>query len=166
MRGYRSEEVAPCVLHSESTVPELLGRGIAGHFAFSPGLHIDLVDALAVRGIGKPHAHLLGVVLRLADPFGNRVLIGLGLNDRQLVIAVDENVISLHEAALLAVPLNAPWGDHELTENFAATYLIPAGGLQGGVDEIRTRISFVHKAAVASLTKDLLSIEFSNAESA
>ena len=34
--------------------------------------HVDLIDAMAIRGIRPPHRQLGGVVLRLADAFRQR----------------------------------------------------------------------------------------------
>ena len=37
--------------------------------------HIDLVDALAICGVGKPHRHLAGVVLGLSKALGQQLII-------------------------------------------------------------------------------------------
>ena len=61
--------------------------------AFRPGLHVDLVDAQAVGGIGEARLQLVGIVFRLPDAFGQRLVPRLGLDHRQLVVAIDQHIV-------------------------------------------------------------------------
>ena len=93
LEGHGGEAVAPGVCLGKGQVPEFLRRGIAGHFAFRAGLHVDAVDALAVGGIGVADGQLPGVVLRLRHALGQRFIPRLGLDDRQLGVAIDQHII-------------------------------------------------------------------------
>jgi hypothetical protein len=85
-----------------------------------------------------------GINLQTIELMTPNELVGLGLNDCQLVVAVHEHVVSRNASALLATPLDAPWSDNEFSKDLAAIYLIPARSLKGRVDEIGARICFVH----------------------
>ena len=91
--GHGGEAVAPGVGLGEGQRPELVRRGVGLDLAFLAGLHVDAVDALAVGGVGEAHGQLAGVVLGLADALGQLLVPGLGLDDRQLAVAIDQHVV-------------------------------------------------------------------------
>ena len=86
------------------SVPEFVRRGVARQLAFRAGLHVDAVDALAVGGVGEADGQLAGVVLGLADAFGQRLVPRLGLDDRELAVAVDQHVVGRERLAGAAWP--------------------------------------------------------------
>ena len=64
---HRRESITPGVLFGEGSVPEFFRSRKGRKYAFRPALHVDAVNALAVRGIREPNFQFVSVILCLAD---------------------------------------------------------------------------------------------------
>jgi hypothetical protein len=69
---------------------------------------------------------------------------GLGLDDGELGVAVDEDVIGGEGLTPAAVPFEPAEGDRVLAANAAAVDDAPAGGRRGGVDVVGPGFGFVY----------------------
>ena len=85
--------IAPGIFRGEGGLPQRFRAGEGRQLALDAGMHVDAVDALAVRRIGEADRQLARVILGLADAFGQCLFIRLGLDDGQLGIPVFQNVV-------------------------------------------------------------------------
>jgi hypothetical protein len=83
-------------------------------------------------------------MLGLRHALGQRFAPGFGLDDGQLVVAVDQHIIGDERLAALAVALDAPRRDGVFAQDFATLRHAPARGLQRGVDMLGSGFGFVH----------------------
>ena len=158
LERHGGEAIAPGVHGGVGQLPQLIGARIAGHVAFGAGRHVDAVDRLAVGGVRIAHRQFCGIALGLADAFGVGLVPGLGFDDGQLGIAVDEDVVGdlgLGPRALAAAALQATERDAVFTQNATAFHHAPAGNLQGGVDVLGAGFSFVHRGFEAGMVSVL-----------
>jgi hypothetical protein len=97
------------------------------------GRHIDLIDAGAIGGVGEAGLQLLGIFLGLADALGIGQVPPLGLDDRELVVAVRQHIVGDVLGGPDARALQAAEGD-DLAPHPAGVHHTPAGRFQRGVD--------------------------------
>ena len=140
------EAVAPFVRRREHLGPEFVRRRIALDIALRAGLHVDLVDAPAVGGIGEARLQLFGIGLGLPDAFGVALVARLGLDHRQLVIAEGEDVVGDLRLAAPARALDAAGADR-LAANPAVGDDAPTRRPQRGIDQFGAGLGLVHSAA-------------------
>jgi hypothetical protein len=145
LEGHGGEAVAPGVRLREGAVPQLVWGGETGDLALHAGLHVDAVHALPVAGVGEPHGQLPRVVLGLRDAPGQRLVPRLGLDHRQLAVAVHQHVVGGQRTPAPPVPLQAASRDLVLAEDAAAVHHAPAGLPDGGVDVLGSGLGFVHR---------------------
>ena len=145
-RRHRGKAVAPRVRLGECHRPQFVWRRIRGHRAFLARLHVDGVDALAIRRVGEAHAHLARVVLRLRHAFRQRLVPRLGFVHRELAVAIDQHVVGGERLAAFAVALDAARRDGMFPQNLAALDDAPARRFQGGVNVLGAGLGFVHQA--------------------
>ncbi len=151
--GDGGKAVVPGVRCGEGHGPELVGGGVGGDFAFqgrrwgrggTRPYHVDLVDGLAVGGVGIPHGQFSGVVLRLGQAFGEGAVPGFGFDNGELGVAVDEDVVGDFGVAAAVAAFQAAEGDVVFAEDAAVFDDAPAGGLEGWVDVFGACFGFVH----------------------
>ena len=88
----------------------------------------------------------------LSQAFGVGLAPGLGLDDRELGVAVDENVVGdlgLGARTVAAAALQATQRDPVLAQNPAAVDHTPASGFERRVDVFGAGLGFVHHAVVS-----------------
>jgi hypothetical protein len=147
LEGHGGEAVAPGVLLWRRSRPEFFRRR-EGASSPSRRVHVDAVDALPVGGVGEAHRQLAGVVLGLRHAFGQRLVPGLGLDHRQLGVAVLQHVVGVSALPRLPWPSMRPGRDRVLAPDAAALDHAPARRLQGGVDVLGAGFGFVHPCLV------------------
>ncbi len=141
--GHGSKAVAPGVGFGEGPIPELFRRRILFHDAFLAFGHVDAINFAAVGGIAITDGELIGVVLRLRHAFGQRFVPGLGFDDGEFVVAIDEHVIGSQRLAAPSKPFDSSERDGIFTQDAAALDHGPACGLQGGVNVLGSGFGFV-----------------------
>jgi len=144
LERHGGEVVAPGVRCREGPRPQLVRGGVGRQLAFLAGLHVDAVDALAVGGVGESNSHLRGVVLRLGDALGQRLVPRLGLVHGELAVAIDQHVVGVVRPRAPAEAFNAARSDGILAQDLAALDVAPARRLQGGINMLGSGIGFVH----------------------
>ena len=86
----------------------------------------------------------------MADAFGQRLVPGLGLDDCQLAIAMDEDVVGGELRAAVAMALDAAWRDRVLAKDATTLDQTPAHRRQSGIDVLGSGLRFVHAAFFVS----------------
>ncbi len=109
------------------------------------GVHVDLVDASPVGRKGEAGLQLAGIVLGLPDAFGVEEIEPLGLDHRELHVAIDEDVIRDFRLRPPPRALEPPRRD-DLAANAARLHHAPTGRLQRGIDQFGAGLRFVHAA--------------------
>ena len=117
--------------------------GYCGDILLRAGRHVDLIDADAIGGVGEAGLQLLGVFLGLADALGIGQVPPLGLDHRELVVAVGQHVVGDVLGGPHARALQAAEGD-DLAPHPAGLHHAPAGRFQGGVDQFGAGFGLVH----------------------
>ena len=117
-------------------VPEFVRRGILGDVPFRAGRHVDLVDAETVGGKGEARLQLFGVFLGLADAFGVGEVSALGLDHRQLVVAVGQHIVGDVLGGSHARTLQSSEGD-DLAPDTTGRHHARAGRPEGEVSRAR-----------------------------
>ena len=140
------ESIAPRIRCGEGHGPEFVWRGVGGDFAFLARLHVDGVDALAVRGVGEAHGHLARVILGLPHAFRERFVPRLGFVHDQLAVAIDQHLIGAERLAAFAVTLDAARRDGIFAQDFAALDDAPARRFQRGINVLGSGFGFVQKS--------------------
>ena len=146
LEGDGGEAVAPCVLLGEDEIPEVFRAWVLRNVLLRARLHIDLIDAVAIGGIGEARLQLLGVFLRLSHAFGVRQVPPLGLDHGKLVVAVGQHIIGDVLGGAFAGPLQPSEGD-DFAAHPARLHHAPARRLQGGVDQLGAGFGLVHATA-------------------
>lgn len=123
---------------------------------FLPALHVDLVDPLPVGGIGEADLQVLGVLLGLRHPFVVGLLLGFGLDHRQVPVLVLEDVIGQERTPPPPLPEELPGRDPVLLPDDALLRLAPSCIPKGRFDELVCGVGFV-QAAISSWTSSLSS---------
>ncbi len=104
--------------------------------------HIHAVNAVAVRGVGERGLQLLGVLLGLLQPFGNGRALALGLNHREFLVLINENIVGDVLLRPRARALDAADSNH-LAPHPAARNRTPTGGFEGRVNQFGAGFGFV-----------------------
>ena len=99
LERHGGETVAPSVRRLEHLGPQLVRRRIVLDIALLPGLHVDAIDTPAIGGEGKARLQFLGIGLGLRHALGRALVLGLGLDHRQLVVAEGENIVGYFRLA-------------------------------------------------------------------
>ena len=89
-------------------------------------------------------SELTGIVLRLGHAFGQRFVPGLGLDDGQFVVAIDEHVIGGQRLTASALSFDASERDGILAQDAAAFDDAPARRFQCRINVFGSSLSFVH----------------------
>ena len=146
LERHGGEAVAPFVRLGENVGPKFVRRRIALDIALRAGLHVDLVDAPAIGGIGKARLQLLGIGLGLPNAFGVALVARLGLDHRQLVIADTSARSRRFLACRVGRRLRCARGRY-LAADPAIGDDAPTRRLQRGVDQFGAGLGLVHSAA-------------------
>lgn len=142
-KGHRREAVAPDVLLAEGSLPEFVRRRVAVSHALVAGFPVDTVETLPVAGIGEADLELGGVVLGLRHALGQGLVPGLGFQNGELAVAMDQHVVGRQPLAAPSFAFDAA-GRDDLAAYAAALDHAPARRLQGGVDMLGASLGFVH----------------------
>ena len=135
---------------AKTRAPQLVGRRVRVDVAFGAGLHVDAVDAHAVGGVGEPGLEFFGVAFGLAEAFGVGRVAFFGLDDGQLLAAVDQDVVG-DVAAWRAGPRLASRPSVICSRRTRLAFDdAPAGGAQGRVDQLGAGFGFVHEEKLAN----------------
>ena len=119
------------------------GVGYWATYCFRAGRHIDLVDAGAIGGVGEAGLQFLGVFLGLAEAFGVGQVPPLGLDHRELVVAVGQHVVGDVLGGPHARALQAAEGDDLAPTRLASTTPQPAAFRAGSISSARVSASFM-----------------------
>jgi hypothetical protein len=144
-KGDGGEAIAPEIFLAEGELPELVGSGVLGDVGFGSGVHVDLIDATTVGGVGEAGFEFFGVVFGLANTFGVGEVAFFGFDDGEFFAFVDEDIVGKFRCGTFAVAEEATGGD-DFAANPAVLNGAPASGFEGGVDEFGTGFGFVHGA--------------------
>ena len=134
---------------AEHLVPQVVGGGVGQRrdVALDAGAHVHAVQALAVGGVGDGGLQFLRVLLGLTQAVGHAGGVGLGLNHGQLLAAVGQDVVGPLVFFAPAVAGEAAGGQFLPLDPGAldgGRARAPAGGLEGGVDQLGSGFGFVH----------------------
>lgn len=128
--------------------PQFFGRGEVVARLLQPGQRIEFDDAVAVAGIGKLQPQHRGVFLRLLHALARRLVLCLGFDDGDWVVAcVAQQIIGAFLFAatdLTAYGHDAAIGEGHLLVD-AMRGFVPASSLEFGDDIDTASISFVHR---------------------
>jgi len=102
LERYGGKAVAPYLLDGKGAAPKFIGSRVLRQLTLNAGIHINTVNALAVAGISKSNCQLARVVLSLTRALGQRLVPRLGLNYRQLGVAVLQHIIGGQRLAAFA----------------------------------------------------------------
>ena len=145
LEGNGGETVAPRVGAGECFRPQLVRRRIGMQLSFLARLHIDGVDALAVRRIGEANGQLHRVLLGHPQALGQRLVPSFRLEDAELEVAIDEHVIGDERPGAPSVPFDAPRRDVVLAQHLAPLGHTPSRRAQRRVDVLSTSLGFIHR---------------------
>lgn len=120
------------------------GRRAGSPERFLTGHHVDAVDAHAVGRVGKAHRQFARVILGLPDALRDFLRVGLGFHNGKLGVAVLEDVVRLERLSAPTASLDAAGSDGVLPPDAAAFDDSPARRLQSGVNQLGSRLGFVH----------------------
>lgn len=87
---------------------------------------------------------LARIVLRLRHAFREFLIPRLGLDDRELRVAILKHIVRGERLATPAVPLDTAERDRKLTSNAAAVDNAPAGRLRRGINVVGACLGLVH----------------------
>ena len=127
------ELVPPFIRIAEGPCPYLFRGKVVIHLTFLSGLHIYLVDGIAVGSVSEADFQFLGIFLRLHHAFTHRLLIALRFHDSQFDTLVLEDVIRLHRSGLDSLAYPSP-GDGDFREDITVSRSAPAVLFQLGVN--------------------------------
>ena len=141
---HRRKAVAPGVGERKSARPLVFRRGPRGDMGLQAGVHVDLVDAPPVGRKGEAGLQFAGIMLGLPDAFGVEEVEALGLDHRELHIAIYEDVI--RDFRLCPPPRASTARRDHLAANAARLNHAPTDRLQRGIDQFGAGLRFVHAA--------------------
>lgn len=98
-----------------------------------PSVHIDLVEAVAVGGVGKAGFQFGGVAFGLGHTQGVGFSAPFGFNHSQFVAPIFQHVIGKFGSGPPPMSHQSPRGD-DFSPHSAVFYHAPASGPQGGVN--------------------------------
>lgn len=94
--------------------------------------------------MGVAERQLLLVIFGLPHPFGQLVSHRLGLNHRQLGVAISQDVVRGKRLAVPPLPLDPARGDGILSSDATSPNHTSAGGCQRKIDMLGSVFGFVH----------------------
>ena len=142
------ETVAPCICFGKGHPPQLVRRWVLRHFAFCTRFHIDAVNALSISCVREADLKLLGVVLRLSDSGGQRLVPGFGFDGSKLGIAIDQYIVRGQSLASSAQTFEASWSDGIFSANATPFDDTPTRRGKRWIDVFGTGFGFVHGFAL------------------
>ena len=92
-KGIAAKRSRQAFSFGEDAIPELVRAWVLRDVLLRAGLHIDLIDAVAIGGIGEARLQFLGVFLGLSDAFSVGQVPPLGLDHGELVVAVSQHIV-------------------------------------------------------------------------
>ncbi len=107
---------------------------------------------MPVGRVGEAHYQLAGVVLGLPNALGQRLIPCFGFDNRQLDVAVFEDIVCGQRLATLASSFQATERNRILAPDATAFDDAPAGSGQCGVDVFGAGFGFVHGAGWFQMT--------------
>ena len=93
------------VFFAEGLAPQLIRCRVTGDVVFYARVHVDLINAHAISGVGKARLQLLGIALGLSNSLCILKSTSLGFNHRKLLALIKQNVIGDILLRTLACPL-------------------------------------------------------------